>query len=397
MKTIAIIGGGPAGIMAAIKAASKPNSQVILIEKNNSLGKKLLLTGGGRCNITNLCDIDIFLDNIKTNPNFMYSSYYTFPPESLIDFFEEKGIRFVVENGRVYPSSHKSEDILAALEAKLSDLNVKILLSAEVEKISADKIITIRNHKKIKADSIVIATGGLSYPSTGCSGDGFKFAKAMGHRVTPLYPSLTSIQLQENVESLAGISLKNIGLTAKSAEGKTLYKKNGELLFTHKGISGPVAICASRHLIGEQKAKVFIDMSTYIDEEILFDVFSSNQNKAVINALESLLPKKLLQFVFSQIGLEPDKKVNIFTKEERNILIGAIKELELSVSKLGGFNEAIVTSGGVNVSEINPSTMESKLIEGVFFAGEVIDVDGYTGGFNLQIAFSTGVLAGLSV
>ena len=402
MKNIVVIGGGPAGIMAASVAASRGNN-VVLIEKNDTLGKKLLITGKGRCNITNNAPIEDFIKNVPVNGNFMYSSFYNFTNEDLVELLKKLGLETKVERGgRIFPVSDKSIDVLNALKRMLSLYKVRLLKAKVVSvKINGnEKLIRLSDNKVIKCDSVIIATGGKSYPLTGSTGDGYAFASSLGHTITPIKPSLVPLEICEDyVKELMGLSLKNIEIKVVSGK-KVVYKDFGEMLFTHFGVSGPIILSASSHLKSpeENNYTLSIDLKPALDEKaldkrILRD-FEELKNKDFANSLGALLPKKLIPVIIRLSGIDPHVKINEIKKEERARLVNVIKNLTFTIKNFRPVKEAIITSGGVSVKEINPSTMESKLVSGVYFAGEVIDVDAYTGGFNLQIAFSTGYTAG---
>lgn len=405
MGKVIIVGGGAAGMIAAGKAAENGH-QVHIYEKNNKLGKKIYITGKGRCNITNDSDIDTFLENIPGNPYFLYSALYSFDSKKTIEFFNSNGLKTKVERGnRVFPESDKAEDVVSCLERYIRKNGVKVHFETPVSELIIEdgkiKGIVTQKGERVSADAVIVATGGLSYPSTGSSGDGYKFAKQCGHNVTPLYPSLVPLRANEKwCKDLMGLSLKNIKITIKNSNGKTMYTDFGEMLFTHYGVSGPVILSASRHLLGKFKegALLYIDLKPALDEKTLdarlLRDFEKYINKDFINALDDLFPKKLIPVIVDLCGIDKNKKVHDIKKEERKRLGELIKALPLTISGTSGYNEAVITSGGINVDEINPSTMESKIIKSLYFAGEVIDVDGYTGGFNLQIAYSTGFLAG---
>ena len=402
--TVAIIGGGPAGMMAAAMAAKRGKTAVI-IEKNATLGKKLLITGKGRCNITNNCDISEFISNVPVNGNFLYSAFYTFTNRDLLSLLNNAGLETKVERGeRVFPVSDKAADVLLTLKKILKHYGVK-LVSGEVSKIEADengKRVILKDKRALKCSSVIIATGGISYSQTGSTGDGYKFAKKFGHSIITPKPSLVPLVLNSPyVKRLMGLSLKNISLKV-TRDNKEIYNDFGEMLFTHYGASGPVILSASSHMrdYDKYKYKIFIDLKPALDYEtldkrILRD-FEKEKNKNFINSLDALLPKKMIPVIVDITKIPPNKKVNEISREERKKLVETLKCLEFDVLGTGSLNTAIITSGGVNVKEINPKTMESKLEKGIFFAGEVIDVDAYTGGFNLQIAFSTGYLAGMN-
>lgn len=408
MKKAVIIGAGAAGLMAAGKAAER-GVDVHLYEKNDIVGKKIYITGKGRCNITNAGDIDDFMDNIPGNPYFLYSAFYNLDSSATARFFNSIGVPTKVERGkRVFPVSDKAADVAVALEKYARKNGAHIHTSCAVDGIITEKGavtgVRLQNGKTISADSVIIATGGLSYPGTGSTGDGYKMAKKAGHTVTKLYPSLVPLKCSQGFcAELMGLSLKNTAIQIKDGRGKVVYKDFGEMLFTHYGVSGPMVLSASRSLLGrlEEGMKIIIDLKPALDEKTLdlrvLRDFEKYANKALKNALDDLLPQKLIPVIISLSGIDGDKKVHDIKREERKSLVSLIKGLTLDITGTTGYKEAVVTSGGVNVDEINPSTMESKLVKGLFFAGEVIDVDGYTGGFNLQIAFSTGYTAALNV
>ena len=404
-KKVIVVGAGAAGLMAAGRAAEKGH-EVHLYEKNNRIGKKILITGKGRCNVTNDSDVEGLLDNIPGNPYFMYSSFYQLDSFGTQEFFKNLGLELKVERGkRVFPVSDRSLDVVLALEKYIKQNKVKLHLESPVDSVLIEdgKVagIRLKNGKEEKADGVIVCTGGLSYPGTGSTGDGYRFAKAAGHHVTKLYPSLVPLKTAENwCHELMGLSLKNIEITVKNNKGKKVYTDFGEMLFTHFGVSGPVILSASRHIILtiEEGYKLYIDLKPAMDEKkldarILRD-FEKFANKDFINALDELLPQKLIPVIIQLAEIDPRKKVNSITKEERKRLLGLIKALPLTITGVTGYNEAVVTCGGIETDEIDPSTMESKLVKNLHFAGEVLDVDAYTGGFNLQIAFSTGYTAG---
>ena len=404
-KKVIVVGAGAAGLMAAGRAAEKGH-EVHLYEKNNRIGKKILITGKGRCNVTNDSDVEGLLDNIPGNPYFMYSSFYQLDSFGTQEFFKNLGLELKVERGkRVFPVSDRSLDVVLALEKYIKQNKVKLHLESPVESILIEDGhaagIRLKNGKEEKADGVIVCTGGLSYPGTGSTGDGYRFAKAAGHHVTKLYPSLVPLKTAENwCHELMGLSLKNIEITIKNNKGKKVYTDFGEMLFTHFGVSGPVILSASRHIILtiEEGYKLYIDLKPAMDEKkldarLLRD-FEKFANKDFINALDELLPQKLIPVIVELAEIDPRKKVNSITKEERKRLLNLIKALPLTITGVTGYNEAVVTCGGIETDEIDPSTMESKLVKNLHFAGEVLDVDAYTGGFNLQIAFSTGYTAG---
>ncbi len=404
MKTI-IIGGGASGMLCAY-FRSLNNEKVILIEKNEKLGKKLYITGKGRCNLTNDVEVESFLNNVVSNPKFLLSSLYSFTPENTISLFEKLGLKTKTERGnRVFPLSDKSSDVIKVLENALIKNAVDIRLNTEVISILSEngEIKGVKTaNETILCDNVIIATGGISYPSTGSTGDGYKFAKSVGHTVTKLYPSLVGINLDgDDFKPLQGLSLKNVNLSATVSK-KLVYSEQGEALFTHFGISGPLVLTLSALINRQDFSKIIISFDLkpaltekQLDLRILRD-FDTYKNKEFKNSLDMLLPKKLIPLVIKRCNINEYKKVNEITVEERQRLVTAIKSLTFSVNSLRGFNEAVITSGGVKVSEINPSTMESKLVKGLYFIGEVLDVDAFTGGFNLQIAFSTAYSAGNS-
>lgn len=405
MSTVIVIGGGPAGMMAAIAASKKHNT--ILIEKNEKLGKKLYITGKGRCNVTNAKDINDFFDYIPGNSTFLYSALYTFTNEDTMNFFENLDVKLKVERGdRVFPKSDKSSDIISALEKVLQKNNVDIKLNTKVKKFVFENniinAVQLEDGSIIEGDSFILCTGGISYPQTGSTGEGFKIAQALGHNITKLIPSLVPIEIEEDwIKELQGLSLKNVELTIKDNKNKNLYKDFGEMLFTHFGISGPIVLSASRIINKSNNLKAIIDLkpalsNEELDKRIQKD-FSKCLNKDFKNSLDELLPKKLISIIITLSGIDSIKKVNLITKEERKNLVNLIKNLSLNIKGLRPISEAIVTAGGVNVKEIDPSTMKSKILNNLYFAGEIIDVDAYTGGFNIQIALSTGYLAGTKI
>ncbi len=414
MKKLIVIGGGPAGMMAAATAVSTMEScSVTLFEKNGILGKKLFITGKGRCNVTNDAPPDELIENVVSNPYFMYSSFYSFGSDKTKEFFECHGVPLKTERGnRVFPRSDKSGDIVKAM-VKALEPSVKVKLNNPVKEILTEngKVKGVLADKVYEADVVILATGGLSYPATGSTGDGFKFARATGHTVTKLRPSLVPLHTEEAwVKDLQGLSLKNVQITVRATEkektgGKVLYKDFGEMLFTHYGVSGPVVLSASAHLLDSLdqpglKLTLSIDLKPALSEKeldtrVLRD-FSKYINKDFKNALDELLPQKLIPVMIQCCGIPPDKKVNEITQGERSSLVKILKSFDLTLSKASGYDESVITRGGVSVDMVDPSTMESKLIQNLYFAGEILDVDALTGGYNLQIAFSTGHLAGKS-
>lgn len=402
---IGVIGGGPAGMIGAMTAA-KRGKKVVLIEKNPMLGKKLLITGKGRCNITNSADTEEFIKNVPVNPAFLYSAFYSFTNDDIVNLLKDYGVETKVERGgRIFPESDKSKDVRDALKKAVEDSGVKVYNGEvrSIEKTEGTFRIILSSNKSLTVDKVILATGGMSYPLTGSTGDGYEFSKRLGHTVTELKPSLVPLEIKEKEYlSLQGLSLKNIEITVER-NGKKIYTDFGEMLFTHFGVSGPVILSASSHIrdVKNDSIKINIDLKPALDDatldkRILRD-FEEAKNKDLINALDKLLPKMIIAHVIDKAGINPRKKVNEVTKEERRNLVSSVKCFDVTVKSFRPIEEAIITSGGVNVKEINPSTMESKIVPGLFFAGEIIDVDAYTGGYNLQIAYSTGYLAGMNV
>jgi predicted Rossmann fold flavoprotein len=406
-KRVIVIGGGPAGIMAAGKAAERGHD-VLLLEKNDRAGKKLLISGKGRCNITNDTDIDGLIENTPGNGNFLYSAFYTFSNSDLVFFLKEYGLETKVERGgRVFPVSDRSKDVVDTLLRFVNGKGVRILLKAPVERIKADKdgvkSVILKDGRELECSSVVIATGGASYPGTGSTGDGYRLARELGHTITDIKPSLVPLIAEEGwVKELQGLSLRNVSIKLLNRNGKKIYEDFGEMLFTHFGVSGPVILSGSRHILDYdyKDIKLAIDLKPALTEEVLddriqrdFDKFSRKQFK---NSLDDLLPQKMIPVIVTLSGISPEKSVSQITREERKSLARLLKNFTLNITGSRPIHEAIVTVGGVSTIEVNPSTMESKLVKGLYFAGEVIDVDAYTGGFNLTIAFSTGFLAGLN-
>ena len=402
-RTVAIIGGGPAGMMGAIYASIN-GASVTLFEKNDRLGKKLAITGKGRCNITNDCENSEFLKNVISNPKFLYASISNFTTSDTKDFFENAGVPLKTERGRrVFPVSDKAIDIVNALKKALSDYGVTIKNEKAVKILTENgKVTGLKTSRgEYTFDAVIVATGGASYTGTGSDGDGFRFAKELGHEIMPLVPSLVPLETTEDVSEIMGVSLKNVVLKIKNNEtGKIVFEELGEMLFTHFGISGPLTLSASCHMknMAHGKYSAIIDFKPALDRQTLdnrvLSDFSKQLNKDFQNSLGGLLPSKIIPFMIKRSGIDPTSKVNSITKEERACLVDTLKALTLEIYGFRPLNEAIVTQGGVKTNEINPSTMESKIVKGLYFAGEVIDVDAYTGGYNLQIAFSTGALAG---
>ena len=418
MKVI-VIGGGPAGMMAAITASQK-GDKVILIEKMKSLGRKLLITGKGRCNITSSLPINEFIKNTPGNGKFLFSCYQSFTNEDIIKFLKEEGLEVKEERGnRIFPITDRSQDVLECFKRRLKKNNVEIHYNEEVKDIlykenEGEKIVigVKTNKERLIADKVILATGGKSYPLTGSTGDGYKLAEDLGHTIKDIKPSLVPLAIYEKdtCKELQGLSLRNVAIKIIDVEkNKTIYEDFGEMLFTHFGVSGPIILTASAHLVRykniEEKyknrnIKLIIDFKPALSEQklearILRD-FDELKNKQYKNSLDKLLPQKLIPVIIKESKIESTKKVNEITKEERRELVHLLKNFEIEVKSLRPIEEAIITSGGINIKEINPKTMESKIVKNLFFAGEIIDVDSYTGGFNLQIAYSTGYVAGLS-
>ena len=413
MKSVVVIGAGPAGMMAAISAAAA-GAGVLLIEKNEKAGKKLYITGKGRCNLTNACDVQDFFDSIVSNPRFAYSAIYSFSNQDTINFFEAEGLPLKTERGnRVFPVSDKASDVTKTLERKMRQCKVKVMLRAEVKKIAKNEeggflleVKTSEGKKYLKADSVILAAGGVSYPSTGSTGDGYKFASSFGHSIIKPVPSLVPLTVREGfVKELEGLSLRNVSVALNGQGPKPLFSGFGEMLFTSRGVSGPLILSASctasgKLAAGERELILSIDLKPalsekQLDERILRDL-NENKNRIFKNSLSKLLPAKMIPVVVARSGIDPVKKVNEITKAERAMLVRLLKGFTLTVTGTEGFSQAVITQGGVNVKEIDPGTMQSKLVPGLFFAGEMIDMDAVTGGFNIQLALSTGHLAGKS-
>lgn len=416
MKVV-IIGGGPAGMLSAISAGTNKND-VTILEKMNMLGRKLLITGKGRCNITSSIPIDEFIKNVPGNGKFLYSCLNNFTNEDILNILKEEGLQTKVERGnRVFPITDKSQDVLQALLNRLKKLKVKIEVGANVKEILTEqdivngvKYIQGGKEKVLKADKVILATGGKSYSATGSTGDGYELAKKVGHTVTEIKPSLVPISTKgkdlEICRRMQGLSLKNVAIKIKDAKNnKIIYEDFGEMIFTHFGVSGPVILSGSAHLLRYKKEdirhgniKLIIDLKPALDVQKLDDRilrdFSLEKNKIFKNSLDNLLPQKMISTVIELSGIDQNKKVNEITREERVRLVQLLKNFEITLHDFRPIEEAIITAGGISIKEINPKTMESKLIKGLYFAGEIIDVDAYTGGFNLQIAYSTGYTAG---
>lgn len=422
MKVV-IIGGGPAGMMAAISAAQE-NNEVIILEKMETLGRKLLITGKGRCNITSSLDMSEFLNNIPGNSKFLYSAFQNFTNKDILEILKKNGVKTKVERGnRIFPESDKSTDVLKAFLNELNKKRVKIITNSKVIDIIIDneKVIGVKfidknkNERIINADKVILATGGKSYPNTGSTGDGYVIAQKLGHTITKIRPSLVPLACRDKAlnlcKELQGLSLRNIGMKlVDTQKNKVIYEDFGELLFTHFGISGPTVLSSSDHLLRYKNVdellknnyiNLVVDLKPALDFEkldarILRD-FEKEKNKLFRNSLDELLPKKLIRPIIELSKIDPDKQVNSISKKERETLEKLIKNFEITISEFRPIEDAIITSGGINVKEINPKTMESKKISGLYFAGEIIDVDAYTGGFNLQIAYSTGYTAGKNI
>lgn len=416
MKVV-VVGGGPAGMMASIEARKQGND-VILVEKMNSLGRKLLITGKGRCNITSAIPIQEFVNHIPGNGKFLYSAFQNYTNQDIVEFMKEQGVCVKEERGsRIFPVTDRSVDVLKAFTSKLKELKITILTNAKVtqilveeEKVTGVKYIKEGKQEWIEADKVILATGGKSYPSTGSTGDGYQLAKQLGHTITEIRPSLVPLRIEEIdiCKQLQGLSLRNSKIKIVQVENKkVIYEDFGELLFTHFGVSGPTILSGSavllryknaRQLLQEKKVKLMIDLKPALtidklDARILRD-FKDSKNKQLKNSLEKLLPQKMIPVMIQESKIDPEKRVNEITKQERQQFIKKVKQFELTVKDFMPIENAIVTAGGVNIKEINPKTMESKKIKGLYFAGEIMDVDAFTGGFNLQIAYSTGVTAG---
>lgn len=408
MKKVVIIGAGPAGMTAAY-SASQRGIDVVLVEKNERVGRKLLITGKGRCNITNNCEIEELIENVNTNGKFLYSAFYTFTNDAVMEMFENLGVRLKTERGnRVFPESDRAMDVVDAMSRLIKRKNIKLVTGKTVKNIKEKngrvESVVLSDGKEIKTDAVIIATGGASYPRTGSTGDGYKMAERLGHKITPLKPSLIGLEIQEDFATrLKGLSLRNVAINVYGKKNKKIYDDFGEMEFTDYGVDGPIiksASCIMRDL-SKESYKISLDLKPALDHEKLDKRvqrdFQKYINKKFENSLSDLLPSKMIPVVIELSGINPTTPVNSITKEERKNLVNVIKNIEINVKRYRPMDEAIVTSGGVKTSEINSSTMESKLVGGLYFAGEVIDVDAYTGGFNLQIAFSTGYLAGMCV
>ncbi len=398
-----VVGGGPAGMFAAITAAQNGN-KVLLLEKNPRLGKKLLITGKGRCNVANNCSHQEVLQNIPRNSRFLYSALNSFPPEHVISFFEEHGCPLKTERGnRLFPVTDRSETVLNCLKSVMDDLDITVRTQRVHEIITTNDTVTgvTTDQGMIPAKWVILATGGVSYPATGSTGDGYAMAKKLGHTIVEPEGSLVPLETEgSDCQQMQGLSLRNVGVKLVDAKDKTLYKDFGELLFTHFGISGPTVLSASAHLSGEG-CKLLIDLKPALDEAKLNDRILRDleqyRNRTMENALVDLLPRSMIPVILNNLSISPQLQANAFRKEQRKSLVSMLKAFPVAISGKRPVSEAIITSGGIRVNEIDPKTMESKLIKGLYFAGEIIDCDAYTGGFNLQIAWSTAFVAGSSV
>ena len=409
MSKVLIVGGGAAGMLASIFAARNGN-EVHVFEKNEKLGKKLFITGKGRCNLTNACDMDTLFSSVVTNDKFLYSSFYGYMNQDVMDFFESLGLQIKVERGnRVFPASDHSSDVIKVLEKEMKAQGVQIHLYQTVTQIAKKDgrfaALKLADGTVVEGDACILCTGGMSYQTTGSTGDGYRFAKVLGHKVTELRPSLVPIETKEYfVPELMGLSLKNVETRILDGK-KVLYQDFGEMLFTHYGVSGPLILSASAYIgkeLSEKKElKLSIDLKPSLSEEQLdarvLREFEANHNKQFKNAIGGLFPSKLVPVMIAESGIDSEKKVNVISKEERQGFVHLIKNFEMTLIRLRDYKEAIITQGGINVKEVNPSTMESKLVEGVYFAGELLDLDAVTGGFNLQIAWSTAYAAGSNI
>ena len=419
MSKVIVIGGGPAGMMAAITAKENGN-EVLIIEKNNQLGKKLLITGKGRCNITSSLEMEDFIKNTPGNGMFLYSAYKQYTNQDIIQFLKQQGLEVKEERGnRIFPVTDKSVDVLKCFTKKIKELDIDIRYNTKVEEILTEMVdventvVGVRTETEqeiIKANKVVLATGGKSYPLTGSTGDGYRIAEKLGHSITSIKPSLVPLEVHNKMEckELQGLSLRNVGIKLIDIEkNKQIYGDFGEMLFTHFGVSGPTILSASAHLVRyknidrlfkEKKILLKIDLKPALAEKKLNDRilrdFEDTKNKQFKNSLDKLLPQKIIPIIIKRSKINPNKKVNEITKKEREKLVKQLKDFEIIIKGFRPIEEAIITSGGINIKEINPKTMESKKVKGLYFAGEIIDVDSYTGGFNLQIAYSTGYVAG---
>lgn len=408
MSKVLVIGGGAAGMFAAVFAARNGN-EVHIFEKNEKLGKKLFITGKGRCNITNACDLDTLFRSVVSNAKFLYSSFYGYTNADVMDFFRDLGLKIKVERGeRVFPESDRSSDVIAALAKEIHKSDVAVHLHTEVKKVERDETgfcgLVLADGKRVRGDACIVATGGFSYQTTGSTGDGYRFAKECGHQVTEILPSLVPLTIKEGYgKELQGLSLRNVEAAVFDGK-KERYREFGEMLFTHFGVSGPLILSASSYItknLKERPMRLVIDLKPaltmeQLDARVLRD-FEEHKNRQFKNAIGGLFPSKLIPVMLSLSGIDPEKKVHEISKEERLGFVYRIKHFEMTITGTRDFNEAIITQGGVKTKEINPSTMESKLVPGLYFVGEVLDLDALTGGFNLQIAWSTAYAAGSSI
>lgn len=408
MSKVLIVGGGAAGMLASIFAA-RNGHEVHVYEKNEKLGKKLYITGKGRCNLTNACDMDALFASVRTNSRFLYSAFYGFTNQDAMTFFEEEGLKIKTERGeRVFPLSDKSADVLDTLRRSMRRAGVEVHLNTEVKELilkdGQARGLILADKTRVDGDGVIVATGGLSYPITGSTGDGYRFAKEAGHKVTDCIPSLTPFNIREDfVKELQGLSLKNVELRIYNGK-KEVFREFGEMMFTHFGITGPLVLTASSFvgtLAARQELRAVLDLKPALSEEQLdqrvLREFDANPNKSFKNVIGSLFPAKLTPVMIGLSGMAPDKKVHDISREERLNFVRLTKGLSMTVTGLRDYKEAIITKGGVAVKEINPSTMESKLVKGLYFIGEVLDLDAVTGGFNLQIAWSTAYAAGNAI
>ena len=400
MKKIGIIGAGASGLFAAINIKTEDNS-VTILEKNPTIGQKILMTGNGRCNLTNIDYYEDFLDNIATNKKFLYSSFTSFDNYASMDFFESRGLELLIQaDGRVFPKTERAADVLKFFEKELAQKNIKLVTDAEVVDVSADKTFIVKTQDKTYFfDVLIIATGGLSYPKTGSTGDGYTFAKNLGHKLSPRYPSLVPIFFDNpDLAEIKALNLENTRIFAKTDQGD--FSLVGDMLVTKNFLTGPVALKISSFLVGKKVGKLCLDLSKCEKSDLdcqLIRLFDNNPNKDISNIVKELLPKVLIEILLKRSAIDPCKKANQISRGEREALLGHIKEFDLNFERLGSYNNAIVTRGGVDVREIDPKTMESKIIPNLYFTGEVLDIDGLTGGYNLQIAFTTAAAAARSI
>ena len=402
-KRICVVGGGAAGMMAA-GTASIYGADVTIFESTDRLGKKLAITGKGRCNVTNRCSTQEFLENVISNPRFLYASLSEFDTESTVNFFESHGVKLKTERGkRVFPESDKAKDIVDAMRNYCKSASIIYKKVSSIKTNDSGSFLVTAGGNNYEFDAVIIATGGKSYPLTGSDGSGYNLAQKLGHKITELTPSLVPIESKDSIcKDLQGLSLKNVEITIKDSDNNKIFSDFGEMMFTHFGVTGPIILSASSHLKGYdiESLTLSIDLKPALDEKtldtrVLAD-FKNQANKDFINSLGGLLPAKLIEPFVKSVSIDPRKKVNIITKEERKAIVEKLKSFDISLYRFRPIEEAIITSGGVDVKEVNPKTMESKITKGLYFAGEVLDLDAYTGGFNLQIAFSTAYIAGKS-